>query len=63
MEPTFNNQITMAEKLADDEGMGSLYDPHVLTGRICACKDCFCCAALLVYNRRKFNIASHHTLV
>jgi hypothetical protein len=61
MEPTFNNQIAMAEKIADDHGIGALYDPHVLIGKICGCKGCFCCAALLVYNRRKFNIAPQHT--
>lgn len=50
MKPTWENQIRMARELLESKGADALLNPHAMTGRICGCKDCFCCAALKVYN-------------
>lgn len=50
MEPTWENQIRMARELLESKGADALLNPSAMTGRICGCKDCFCCAALKVYN-------------
>jgi len=49
-QPTWNNQLWHARKLAEEKGLEALNDPHAMTGRICKCGLCFCCAALQVYN-------------
>jgi|SRR5205809_3496495 len=49
-EPTWENQLSAARKLAADKGLSALNNPHAMTGRICRCGSCFCCAALAVYN-------------
>ena len=48
-------QVEYAEKIVAEKGIKALYDPHALTGKICGCKDCFCCAALMVYTRHMDN--------
>lgn len=48
-EPTFANQLSEARKILETEGAEALRNPHALTGAICGCKACFCCAALSVY--------------
>lgn len=50
--PTWENQLHRARQLADERGLGALHNPHAMTGRICGCGSCFCCAALFVYNER-----------
>lgn len=52
-EPTWENQLWQARRLAKEKGLGALNDPHAMTGRTCGCKGCFCCAALEVYNELK----------
>jgi len=52
-EPTWENQLWHANRLADEKGLAALYSPHAATGRICGCGRCFCCAALHVYNERR----------
>jgi CDGSH-type Zn-finger protein len=47
--PTWENQLAKARKLAAKDGIEALNNPHAMTGRICRCGDCFCCAALAVY--------------
>jgi len=49
MQPNYQNQLIMARNVLRDQGAQALLNPHVMTGRICGCKDCFCCAALAVY--------------
>jgi hypothetical protein len=49
--PTFENQLAMARKVLENKGPYALYDPHVLTGRNCGCRDCFCCAAVVVWQK------------
>lgn len=49
-EPTFENQLWQARRLAQEKGIEALNNPHAMTGRICGCGSCFCCAALAVYN-------------
>jgi len=46
----FELQIGQAQKLAAERGIAALRNPHVFTGRVCGCNNCFCCAALKVYN-------------
>lgn len=48
-EPTFFNQLREARKILETQGPEALRNPHALTGAICGCKACFCCAALAVY--------------
>lgn len=57
-EPTYVNQIRLARKLLSERGIHALYNPHAATGKICGCGDCFCCAALEVYNEARKQIAS-----
>ncbi len=49
-EPTWENQLNHARRLAVDKGLDALNNPHAMTGRVCGCGSCFCCAALYVYN-------------
>lgn len=42
-----------ARKVLAEKGAGALYSPHAMTGRICRCNDCFCCAALQVYTEHQ----------
>ena len=44
--PTYANQRWQAAKLLVDKGIEAVRNPHGLTGRICGCHKCFCCAAL-----------------
>lgn len=46
---TFKDQLDKARKLIDKKGEEALRNPHALTGQICGCRDCFCCAALQVW--------------
>jgi hypothetical protein len=48
-EPTFANQLWHARKLAAEQGLEALRNPHALIGQSCHCGDCFCCAAWKVY--------------
>ncbi len=48
--PTWENQLWHARRLATDKGLDALNNPHAMTGRVCGCGSCFCCAALFVYN-------------
>ena len=50
-EPTFANQLREARKILETQGPEALRNPHALTGSICGCKNCFCCAALAVYHQ------------
>ncbi len=43
--PTYQNQLWMARELLAHEGIEALRNPHALTGKICGCGSCFCCAA------------------
>jgi hypothetical protein len=54
--PTWANQLRMANELADKEGISALENPHAMTGRICGCGSCFCCAALQVCDERAFAV-------
>ena len=47
-EPTYSNQLFHARKLLQDKGRDALISPHALTGKVCGCGSCFCCAALQV---------------
>jgi len=47
-EPTYENQLWHARKLLAEEGRAALNSPHAMTGKICGCGTCFCCAALQV---------------
>lgn len=46
-EQSMNENIKQARKLGDNEGIKGLA-PHARVGRICGCRDCFCCAAAQV---------------
>lgn len=48
--PTWENQVWHARNIAKEKGLEALNNPHAMTGRICGCGSCFCCAALFVYN-------------
>lgn len=50
-EPTFINQLAEARRVLETEGPEALRNPHALTGAICRCKACFCCAAFVVYRQ------------
>lgn len=52
-EPTWENQLWQARRLLKEKGLEALYNPHAMTGRICRCGQCFCCAALQVYYETK----------
>ena len=55
-EPTYENQLWHARKLLAEKGAEALRN-HALIGKECGCKDCFCCAALEVYqNRRNYGV-------
>ncbi len=51
--PTWKNQLWQARRLAEEKGLEALNNPHAMTGRKCGCRDCFCCAALAVYDELK----------
>lgn len=51
--PTWENQLRKARALLHSKGLNALLNPHASTGRICRCHDCFCCAALQVYNEAR----------
>ena len=60
MEATYQNQLAEARKVARERGLEALNNPHAMTGRICGCRNCFCCAALEVYNElRKAKSKTH----
>lgn len=44
-EPTYNNQLHMAARLLEAEGLEALDNPHGMIGRSCGCGSCFTCAA------------------
>lgn len=50
MTANFMNQLDRARQILDEKGKEALANPHAAVGRICGCKDCFCCAALTVLN-------------
>lgn len=52
-EPTYPNQLWQAAKLLVDKGIEAVNNPHAMTGEICGCNDCFCCAANKVYQAAK----------
>ena len=52
-EPTFENQIWHARNLLARKGLAALESPHAMTGKICRCGSCFCCAALQVANEAR----------
>lgn len=60
--PTWENQLYRARQLADEKGLAALWNPHAMTGRICGCGSCFCCAALFVYLERHPATAKPATL-
>jgi hypothetical protein len=61
MIPTYENQLAMARKLLAEKGRKALYNPHVLSGRMCGCGQCFCCAAKQVYNELLYcSDCGHH---
>lgn len=45
----YHDQLEKARRLLKEKGRDALYNPHAATGRICGCRDCFCCAALEVW--------------
>lgn len=47
-EPTYENQLWHARKLLAEKGLDAVNNPHAMTGRVCGCGECFCCAALQV---------------
>ena len=49
-EPTYGNQLRRARELLAREGREALNNPHAMIGRQCRCGQCFCCAALQVWN-------------
>ena len=51
--PTWENQLWTAAELLVNKGPEALNTPHAMTGKICGCGDCFCCAALEVYKIAK----------
>lgn len=51
--PTWENQVWHAERLLADKGERALENPHAMTGRICGCGSCFCCAALYVLKKHR----------
>ena len=51
--PTWANQLQRARKLLAEKGESELNNPHAMTGKICKCEQCFCCAALYVLNEYK----------
>ena len=52
-EPAYKNQLWHAERLLSEHGITALKHPHAMIGRDCKCGECFCCAALEVYNDNK----------
>jgi hypothetical protein len=52
-EPTYENQLWHARKLAAESGLEALNNPHAMIGRTCGCGSCFCCAAAQVYREMK----------
>ena len=50
MLPTWQNQLWKAAELLVEKGADALKNPHAMIGQTCKCGDCFCCAALEVYN-------------
>ena len=55
-EPTWENQIWHARKLAKEKGLRAVYNPHGMIGKQCRCGNCFCCAALYVWNHPQTEI-------
>jgi hypothetical protein len=53
LSPTYANQLREARKILEADGPEALRNPHALTGSICGCKSCFCCAAFTVYYQAK----------
>jgi len=53
MKATYSNQLAKARQLLAERGADALNNPHAAIGRICGCRDCFCCAALQVYNEAR----------
>lgn len=51
--PTWENQLQRARALLREQGRDALENPHAATGRICGCRTCFCCAALLVLREER----------
>jgi hypothetical protein len=47
--PTYANQLRESRKILENQGPEALRNPHALTGAICGCKACFCCAAFTTY--------------
>jgi hypothetical protein len=52
--PTYENQLKSARALAKEQGISALQG-HKDIGRMCGCKDCFCCAALEVYRELTYS--------
>jgi hypothetical protein len=55
-EPTYANQLFQARKLLNDKGREALNNPHAMTGRMCGCGSCFCCAAVEVLNETELSV-------
>lgn len=51
--PNYARQLAEARRLLAEKGREALNNPHAMTGRICRCGDCFCCAALQVLNENE----------
>ena len=61
--PTFENQLIRARQLLKEQGLNALYSPHAATGKLCKCGDCFCCAALIVWNESKAIAWEHNKII
>lgn len=46
------DQVSRARDLLHEQGRAALENPHAAIGRICGCKACFCCAALMVLREK-----------
>ena len=51
----FEKYLNQARELLKQKGLESLRNPHAMTGRICRCNNCLCCAALQVYSENRFD--------
>lgn len=48
-QPKSNPHLEEARKVLREKGIAALYNPHAMTGKICGCGSCFCCAAFEVW--------------
>jgi len=58
-EPTYENQLWHARKLAAEQGVPALYQ-HARVGQSCSCNTCFCCAALAVLAEHQYDAEAAH---